>query len=133
MGTGEYIIIISQNCASQCLLPREQEDGLMVIPTAFKNSSTTAAKPCTMIHSWFLNSSVINRSEEPCSKVMLSIRENHTIKFSLSQHNNLMFGLGVILLFDFWFRVFLHSCLPFLEKHVFSSIQDEKVLNRAAS
>lgn len=37
MGTGEYITIISQNCASQCLLPREQEDGLMIIPTGFKN------------------------------------------------------------------------------------------------
>lgn len=120
MGSEEFIIIMSQNCASQCLLPREQEDGLMIIPTGFRNSSTTVAKPCTMIYSWFLNSSVLNRSEKPCRKVMLSTRKNHTIKLRLSQHKNLMFGLGVVcLLFDFCFLGFLPSCLPFQEKQIY--------------
>lgn len=107
MGSEEFIIIISQNCASQCLLPREKEDELIIIPTGFKNSSTTAAKPCTMIYSWFLSSSVLNRSEKPCRNVLLSTRKNHTIKLRFSQHKNLMFGLGVILfvcclIFGFW-------------------------------
>lgn len=136
MGSEEFIIIMSQNCASQCLLPREQEDGLMIIPTGFRNSSTTVAKPCTMIYSWFLNSSVLNRSEKPCRKVMLSTRKNHTIKLRLSQHKNLMFGLGVILFvccLIFFLGFFTQLSSISGKTDIFSSIQDEKVQNRAAS
>lgn len=94
---------------------------LMIIPTGLKNSFTTAAKPCTMIQPWFLNSSVIKRSEKPCSKVMLKIRKNHTIKLSLSQHNNLMFGLGgyfVCLLFDFWFLGVFYTAVFHFRKNI---------------
>lgn len=78
--TGKYITHIPESCFPVATDQRA-EDELMVIPNGLKNSLTTAAIPCTMIHYYLLNSSVINTDQrKQGSKAMLSIKKNSRIK-----------------------------------------------------